>query len=65
VATFEDIWRGSGSSDEDFNDLHFFIGNIKATTVPEASTWLSGVGILLAALLLANRGNWKNCAMRA
>jgi|GEM_PF-2268694 len=53
VITFEDIRRGTGGgSDNDFNDLHFYIDNTSATgiVVPEPSTW---AGIILLACLLA------------
>lgn len=53
VITFEDIRRGSGGgSDNDFNDLHFYIDNTTATgiVVPEPSTW---AGMILLAGLLA------------
>lgn len=56
VVTFEDIWRGPNSgSDNDFNDLHFFIGDVTAVVVPEASTWLSG----LAGLFIIGLMSWK------
>lgn len=53
VITFEDIRRGTGGgSDNDFNDLHFYIDNTSATgiVVPEPSTW---AGMILLAGFLA------------
>jgi hypothetical protein len=45
VITFEDIWRGGGGSDNDFNDLHFYIDNTLAAgvTVPEPAGWVWGL----------------------
>jgi hypothetical protein len=46
LITFEDIWRGGGG-DQDFNDLHFYIGNTAGGEfIPEPSTWAAGVVLL-------------------
>lgn len=55
VITFEDIRRGTGGgSDNDFNDLHFYIDNTTATgiVVPEPATWLGMA--LLAGLMVGD-----------
>ncbi|MDX6766490.1 MAG: DUF4114 domain-containing protein [Candidatus Methylacidiphilales bacterium] len=52
VITFEDITRRTGGgSDDDFNDLHFYIDNTLSTgiVVPEPSTWITGAVLLLLA----------------
>jgi hypothetical protein len=50
LVSFEDLWRrpnpGSGwwnSSDSDFEDLVFFVGNVASVPVPEPATVISGL----------------------
>jgi len=68
---FEDLWRRPEkdpdnwwlSSDEDFSDLVFFVGNVRSgNPVPEPSTVMAGLGLSLAVglHLLRNRKRARN-----
>jgi len=63
LVSWEDISRnpyGGGNSDNDFNDLQFFISNVcPSNVVPEASTVLTGCLSVFGLLLSQRKRIWR------